>query len=414
MSGRRIDLSATQVVASMLAAVTGAVAASTLGIAGTVIGAAVMSVASTAVAAVYKHYIGRSRERLRAAAEAAKIPPLVGGSAGSALRRLQRASPIAQQNGRAAATVPDGRHVARADADQTEVFPAVGFGQHRWHDADRANGFARHPYSPADDATEIIGGAAAGRAAEAGRGGAAQIGGGGTTQAGGGSAAAAGRGSAAEPDGGSTAEAGGGSTAAAGRGNAAEAGGGSAGQADTARTAEAGGGGTAEVGGGSLGDTVTSGDLPGGRAGRLAGEPDGDDAAAGAPAPEDAGRSRWRRPLVLAGAALGVFLLAMGGITAFEAVAGKPLDAIVGGKHTSGTTIGSLIGGQSAHTASHHATNPTPTPGSSTTPTPTTAPSPTAMPTPTTAPTPTPTPTRSAGASPAPSAGASAGRAATQ
>ena len=51
----------------------------------------------------------------------------------------------------------------------------------------------------------------------------------------------------------------------------------------------------------------------------------------------------------------------MAGITAFEAVAGKPLDAIVGGKHNSGTTIGSLVGGQSAHTATHR-TSPTPTP----------------------------------------------------
>ena len=346
MSGRRIDLSATQVVASMLAAVTGAVAASTLGIAGTVIGTAVMSVASTAVAAVYKHYIGRSRERLRAAAEAAKIPPLVGSGAGSALRRLQRAGQAAQQTGQAAATAPDGRRAARADADQTEVFPAVGFGQHRWHDADRANGFARHPYGPADDATEIIGGADAGRAAEAGQEG--------TTQADRGSEPAPGRGSAAEPDGGSTAEVGGGS----------------AGQADTARTA----------------------------------------------APEDAGRSRWRRPLVMAGAALGVFLLAMGGITAFEAVAGKPLDSIVGGKHNSGTTIGSLIGGQSAHTASHHASTPTPTPAprSSVSPSSSPSPSPTATPTPTPTATPTPTPTRSAGASTAPSTGASAGPAATQ
>ncbi len=68
MSGRRIELSATQVIASMLAAVTGAVAASYAGVGGTVIGVAVMSVASTAGATVYKHYLGRSQERLRSAA----------------------------------------------------------------------------------------------------------------------------------------------------------------------------------------------------------------------------------------------------------------------------------------------------------------------------------------------------------
>jgi hypothetical protein len=360
MSGRRIDLSATQVVASMLAAVTGAVAASTLGIAGTVIGAAVMSVASTAVAAVYKHYIARSRERLRAAAEAARIPPLVGGGASSALRRLQRATQTAQQTGQTSATVPDNRHVAGAEADKTEVFPAVGAGQHRWHDADRANGVARHPLGPADDATEIISGAAAGRAAEAG--------------------------------GASTAEAGGG-TAEAGDATADRAGGGSAAGESTG------------AGGGSAGGAAPSADRPAGPAGST-GEPDGDDAVTGTPAPEDAGRSRWRRPLALAGVALGVFLLAMGGITAFEAVAGKPLDTIVGGKHNSGTTVGSLFGGQSAHTASHRATpSPTPTPGASVSPSPTSTPTPTPTATPT--PTPTPTPTRSPGASTAPSTGTS-------
>jgi hypothetical protein len=297
MSGRRIDLSATQVIASMLAAVTGAVAASTLGIAGTVIGAAVMSVASTAVAAVYKHYIARSRERLRAAAESARIPPLVGGGAAAAIRRLQRVTQTAQQTDQTTtAKVPGERHVAGADADKTEVFPAVGFSQHRWHDADRANGFARHPHDGADG---------------------------------------------------------------------------------------------------------------------KAGEPDADHAAVGTAAPEEVSRSRWRRPLVLAGVALGIFLLAMGGITAFEAVAGKPLDAIVGGKPNSGTTVGSLIGGQSAHTAPRRTTPaPTPAPGASTSPTPTPTPSPT--PTPTTTPTPTPTPTQSPGASTAPSTGASAGPATTQ
>ena len=69
MSGRRIELSATQVIASMLAAVTGAIAASYTGIAGTVIGVAVMSVASTAGAAVYKHYLARSQEKLLASKE---------------------------------------------------------------------------------------------------------------------------------------------------------------------------------------------------------------------------------------------------------------------------------------------------------------------------------------------------------
>ena len=72
MSGRRIELSATQVTASVLAAVTGAVAASYLGVAGTIIGAAVVSFASTAGTVVYRHYLGQTQEKLRAAA--AQLP----------------------------------------------------------------------------------------------------------------------------------------------------------------------------------------------------------------------------------------------------------------------------------------------------------------------------------------------------
>lgn len=64
-SDRRFEITGTQVVASLLAAITGAIAASYLGIAGTIIGTAVMSVASTAGAAVYKAYLGRTARRLK-------------------------------------------------------------------------------------------------------------------------------------------------------------------------------------------------------------------------------------------------------------------------------------------------------------------------------------------------------------
>lgn len=63
-NGPRIELSTVQVVASVLAAVTGAVLTSYLGVGGTVIGAAVASFASTAGFAVYKHFLGRTKERL--------------------------------------------------------------------------------------------------------------------------------------------------------------------------------------------------------------------------------------------------------------------------------------------------------------------------------------------------------------
>ena len=70
MSNRRFEISGTQVMASVLATVTGAVAASFLGVAGTIIGAAVMSVAGTAGSAVYNHYLGRTARRLRSAGPA--------------------------------------------------------------------------------------------------------------------------------------------------------------------------------------------------------------------------------------------------------------------------------------------------------------------------------------------------------
>jgi hypothetical protein len=61
----RIQLSATQLIASALAAVTATVAASFLGISGTVIGAAIASVLTVTGNAVYSHSIHRTRDRVR-------------------------------------------------------------------------------------------------------------------------------------------------------------------------------------------------------------------------------------------------------------------------------------------------------------------------------------------------------------
>jgi hypothetical protein len=60
---RRIPLTATQVVASALAAITATVAASLLGVAGTVIGAALASVVTVTGNAVYSHSLQRFRPR---------------------------------------------------------------------------------------------------------------------------------------------------------------------------------------------------------------------------------------------------------------------------------------------------------------------------------------------------------------
>src|SRR5580698_9263186 len=108
MSGRRLDVTATQAIASMLAALTGAIAASSLGIAGTIIGAAFMSLASTVGAAIYKHYIARSNERLRKAA--ANIAPLASGSAVASA-----VIPRHQEDGDAVVTVTAPATSARAD-----------------------------------------------------------------------------------------------------------------------------------------------------------------------------------------------------------------------------------------------------------------------------------------------------------
>jgi hypothetical protein len=301
MEGRRIDISATQVIASLLAAVTGAIAASTLGVAGTIIGTAVMSVASTAIAGLYKHYIGRSRERLRKAAEVARASERAaafrsrhGTVAGA--HAATRASATDRSASRATATNLAG------DADQTQVFPAVAATQHRWQDADRANGVGRP-----DDATRTSGGL---------------------------------------PD-----------------------------------------------------DATRAAAPPPDHATGTTGE------AAGTTAIQTPSRPLWRRPLAMAGVAVGIFLLAMAGITAIEAVAGKPLDALVGGKHNSGTTIGNLVGGNGTHTTSHHGGRTTvPTPSSTPTPSPSTTPS--VSPSPTTSPTPTPTPDGTP--SPAPTTGGTA------
>jgi phage gpG-like protein len=61
----RLSLSATQIIASVLAAISASVAASYFGIAGTMIGAALGSVISVVGGAVYAHSISKTRQRLR-------------------------------------------------------------------------------------------------------------------------------------------------------------------------------------------------------------------------------------------------------------------------------------------------------------------------------------------------------------
>jgi hypothetical protein len=99
----------------------------------------------------------------------------------------------------------------------------------------------------------------------------------------------------------------------------------------------------------------------------------GDEAAtlppAGTSAAAESSGSRWRRGLLtvgsrrglkwpaLIGAAVLVFAIAIGVVTAFEALAQKPISSLTGHQSSSSTTLGSLTGGKKA--------TPTPTPSAS-------------------------------------------------
>jgi hypothetical protein len=120
---RRFDVSGLQVMASVLATVTGAVAASYLGVAGTIIGAAVMSVASTAGSAFYKHYLGRTATRLKEATPVAVVQRRAERmTAGARTRADQtRADQTSADQTRADQTSADQIPVDQTQVDQTQV-----------------------------------------------------------------------------------------------------------------------------------------------------------------------------------------------------------------------------------------------------------------------------------------------------
>jgi hypothetical protein len=353
MSGRRIELSATHVIASMLAAVTGAVAASYVGFGGTIVGVAVMSVASTAGAAVYQHYLGRSKERLRSAAVV--IAPVIvpRASSNGPARRGRGTGPLARAPGEHTRAAGDHTRVTedltRAESDQsraagdhgpahpgpppgqlsgwpwspdapvTDEFPAVSGEATRWTASPAETATPASSWQAANTSTDHVG-----------------------------------------PEHDSTDGAGSGEQSADG-----------AGPGD--RTAD--GAGSDDRGADGAGSDDRTAQAPG-----TAGRP--------------GGRRRW---LAMAGAAAGVFVLTLGGITAFEVAAGKPLDALIWGRRTSGTTVGDATGAQHARPA------PRPTP-QRTTPAPSRSPTGSPTPTPTPSPSsPTPTPTPSSTRSPTPS-----------
>jgi hypothetical protein len=68
-SSRRLNLNGVQVFAGVLATITGAIAASYLGVGGTLVGAAIGSLASTVGGEIYRHYLERTHDRLRSAVD---------------------------------------------------------------------------------------------------------------------------------------------------------------------------------------------------------------------------------------------------------------------------------------------------------------------------------------------------------
>src|SRR5215472_12226685 len=123
MSDRRFDMSGLQITASVLAAVSGAVLASYLGVAGTIIGTAVMSVAGTAGTAIYKHYLGSTAKHLKetatvAAAHRATEWMTVGTRTAVPHGAAARQHGAAPGTGPPGDTRPDGDSEARWDTGQ--------------------------------------------------------------------------------------------------------------------------------------------------------------------------------------------------------------------------------------------------------------------------------------------------------
>jgi hypothetical protein len=287
----------------MLATLTGAIAASSLGIAGTIIGAAVMSLASTVGAAICKHYLARGHEGLRAAASGHGIAAAVLGHQPRDPDETARLRP----DGPAGRESQDG-----ADARPAERRPTAG-----------QRGAAADSADSADASVRTV---LAGRAGLAGPARPGQAGLGYT----------AGEHPVADPD------ASGSATARLPP---------TAGQEDTAYLGDAAG-----VGGAARprvpGSRADAG--PGNADGASGpGTADGPDGAAGGRDKPTSGRHGTRpgtrRWLVLAGAIVGVFVVAMGAVTVVEVIAGKPLETLIWHRAGSGTTIGSVVG----HSAQH-------------------------------------------------------------
>jgi hypothetical protein len=271
MSGWRLDVTPTHAISSMLATLTGAIAASGLGIGGTILGAAFMSLASTVGTAVYKHYLARSNAKLRAAAE--NLAPHSGAVATAVIRShltVDSASPAR------------GKHAAPVHADQ-----AVGAGQ--------TTASAKWVPGPADAQPN---GAAPSDSADG--------------------AAPAGSADGAAPAGSAD-------------------GAGTAGSADGEHPAR------------GLDPAAPAEVSPPPASAEPTALPATPEAPVSGPAAAQRRHVSRRTWLMAAAGAIGVFVIAMGAITAFEAIAGKPLEAVVWHRHATGTTLGNAVHSHPSH-----------------------------------------------------------------
>lgn len=319
MSGPRgIRLSGTQVIASVMATVTGAIAASYLGVAGTLIGAALGSIASTMGTEIYRHYLLRSQEGLRSAGEM-----LYHRTTGThTVTQHPATQPSGTQSsgateGNGARTAAGGRHAAQPDVPGQETVT--------WRRQDQDG-------SPDPAGTQLIPELATLR--QNGQ----------TTRWAGGS----------DRDG-------------------------PAGPGDTASTRASGHVGDGERGSGS---PVAGGGQGGGHWW------------------DRVSRRQW---LAYGGVTLGAFVVVIAVITIFELSVGKPVDAVVWGKHATGTSVGNVVSGHSSPRHAHPATTSTPSaqPSSSAPQSPSGSVAPSSpAPTGSASASPTPTPTTSGSASP--------------
>jgi hypothetical protein len=314
-SERRIDVSSIQVAASVMAAVTGALAASFLGVAGTIIGTAMMSVAGTMGVALYRYFLDRSREKIHSVASA-KIQPLAQGRGVPAVlghHQVTQSSP----------TQPDSR-AHRADEAETQALSALGGTWSDWPDDTRTRNSDQQDDTRTRTSTSVTGKRGPGRHA------AGQHGNG-------------------QRDGGQNGN---------GRrnGNGQDGNGRRNGNGQDGNGQRDGSGAEAVNG---LGQGFSWQDF-----------------SVWLRSSTRHGRARWKN---LAGAVLVVFVLAIACLTLIELLAGKPLAAVVSNQPGTGTSISHVLGGTNSAPKHSPSPSPgsgsssSPTPGNSATSSPSTS-----------------------------------------